>query len=63
VIELSKYVLETLRKDEDYVLYRGRTYDAGSQILALSPLAAYSAPEILKSLEHAYSLKRRYETL
>ncbi len=31
MIELSGYVFEVLRKDEDYVLYRGRANDAGSQ--------------------------------
>ena len=37
VIELSRYVLEPLRKDENFILYRGRSkYDA-SQILVLSP--------------------------
>ena len=61
MIELSKYVLETLRKDEDFILYRGRTNDAGSQILALSPLAEYPAPEILKRLEHEYSLKEELD--
>jgi len=57
VIELSRYVVEPLRKDENFILYRGRSrYDA-SQILVLSPLAEYPAPEILKRLEHEYSLK------
>ena len=57
VIELSRYVIEPLRKDENFILYRGRTrYDA-SQILVLSPLAEYPAPEILKRLEHEYSLE------
>jgi hypothetical protein len=56
VIELSRYVVEPLRKDKNYILYRGRSrYDA-SQILVLSPLAEYPAPEILKRLEHEYSL-------
>jgi PAS domain S-box-containing protein len=57
VIELSSYVIEPLRKDENYILYRGRSeYDA-SEILVLSPLAEYAAPEILKRLDHEYSLK------
>ena len=57
MIELSRYVVEPLRKDENFILYRGRSrYDA-SQILVLSPLAEYPAPEILKRLEHEYSLK------
>ena len=55
MIELSGYVFEVLRKDEDFVLYRGQTNDAGSQAPALSPLTEYPAPEILKRLEHEYS--------
>jgi PAS domain S-box-containing protein len=61
VIELSGYVLEVLRKDEDFVLYRGRSKDDGSQVLVLSPLAEYPAPEILKWLEHAYSLREELD--
>jgi serine/threonine protein kinase len=57
VIELSSYALKPLRKDDNFILYRGRSrYDA-SQILVLSPLAEYPAPEILKRLEHEYSLR------
>jgi PAS domain S-box-containing protein len=57
VIESSSYVIETLRKDENYILYRGRSNCDASQILVLSPLAEYPAPEILKRLEHEYSLR------
>jgi PAS domain S-box-containing protein len=55
VIELSRYVLEELRKDEEFVLYRGRSPD--DQVMVLSPAADYPRPESLKRLEHAYSLK------
>jgi hypothetical protein len=57
VIELAKYTLEVLRKDEDFVLSRGQREEISSRILVLSPAAEYPAPEILKWLEHAYSLK------
>jgi serine/threonine protein kinase len=57
VIELSRYVFEALRKDEEFILYRGRSSDDASRVLVLSPLAEYPAPEILKWLEHAYSLR------
>jgi serine/threonine protein kinase len=61
VIELSRYVIEPLRKDENFILYRGRSsYDA-SQILVLSPLAEYPSAEILKRLEHEYSLKEELD--
>ena len=48
---------EALRKDEHFCLYRGRSNDAGSWVLVLSPLTEYPAPEILEWLEHAYSLR------
>jgi PAS domain S-box-containing protein len=61
VIDLSRYAFETLRKEEEFILYRGRRKDEGSQVLVLAPLAEYPAPEILKWLEHAYSLREELE--
>ena len=57
MIELVKYTLEVLRKDEEFVLYRGQREEISSKVLVLSPAAEYPAPETLKWLEHAYSLK------
>jgi len=57
VFDLSRYVLEALRKDEEFILYRGRSQDDTSQVLVRSPVAEYPRPESLKRLEHAYSLK------
>ena len=62
MIELSKYLFEMLRKDEEFNLYRGRTEDDTSQILVLSPVAEYPAPEALKRLEHEYSLKEELDS-
>jgi hypothetical protein len=61
VIELSKYILELLWKDNKFKLYRGRSEDDTRQILVLSPLAEYPAPEILKRLEHEYSLREELD--
>jgi hypothetical protein len=90
VIDLSRYLFEALWKDEEFILYRGRSKDDASQaasassgaalildegnasqeprrsvshsrILVLSPLAEYPAPEILKWLEHAYSLREQLD--
>ena len=61
MIELSRYVLEALRKDEEFILYRGRSQDDPSQVLVLSPVAEYPRPESLKRLEHAYSLKEELD--
>ena len=57
MIELSTYVLEALRKDKEFNLYRGRSKDHVSQILVLSPVVEYPAPESLKRLEYEYSLR------
>ena len=62
MIELSRYVFEALRKDEDFILYRGRSKDDGPPVLVLSPVAEYPAPEILKWLEHAYSLREELDS-
>jgi PAS domain S-box-containing protein len=61
VIDLSRYAFEALRKEEDFILYRGRSRDDGSPVLVLAPLAEYPAPEILKWLEHAYSLREELD--
>jgi PAS domain S-box-containing protein len=57
VIELSKYVLEVLRKDKEFSLFRGKSEDHTSQILILSPVVEHPAPESLKRLEYEYSLR------
>ena len=62
MIELSRYVLEALRKDEEFILYRGRSKDDASQVLVLSPLVENPAPQILKSLEQAYSLREELDS-
>ncbi len=57
MIELSKYVLEALRKDEEFIFYRGRSKEDASQVLVLSPVAEHPTPESLKRLEHECSLR------
>jgi serine/threonine protein kinase len=57
VIELSRYALEALRKDEEFVLYRGRSQGDASQILVLSPVAEHPTPESVRRLEHECSLR------
>jgi len=61
VIELSKYTLDTLRNDKEVNLYRGWSEDDNSQILVLSPVAEYPAPEILKRLEYEYALREELD--
>jgi predicted ATPase len=57
VIELSRYLFEALRKDQEFVLYRGRSEEDVSRILVLSPVAVNPRPISLKRLEHEYFLK------
>ena len=51
------YVLEALRKDDEFILYRGQSTADASQVLVLSPVAEHPTPESLKLLEHEYSLR------
>ena len=62
MIELSRYALEPLRKDEEFILYRGRCKDDASRTLVLLPIAEYPAPESLKRLEHEYSLREELDS-
>ena len=57
MIELSRYALEVLRKDEEFILYRGRRQGDASQILVLSPVEEHPTPESLKRLDHECSLR------
>jgi PAS domain S-box-containing protein len=61
VIELSTRAFEVLRKDEDFILYRGRSQSDGCQILVLSPVAEHPTPECLHRLEHECSFKEALE--
>ena len=61
VIDLSRYVFEALRNDEESILYRGQSKDDASQVLVLSPAVQRSTPESLKRLEHEYSLKEELD--
>ncbi|MGA8482162.1 MAG: AAA family ATPase [Chthoniobacterales bacterium] len=61
MIDLSRYVFEPLRKDEEFILYRGQSEDAPIKVLVLSPVVEYPTPESLKRLEHAYSLREELD--
>src|ERR1700720_4459521 len=60
-MNLSGYVFEALRKDDESILYRGQSKDDASQVLVLSPAVQRSTPESLKRLEHEYSLKEELD--
>ncbi|MBV9733462.1 MAG: serine/threonine-protein kinase PknK, partial [Verrucomicrobia bacterium] len=55
-------VFETLRSDQDFVLYRGRDIDDASQILVLSPATVNPSPVILRRLETEYSLRQTLDS-
>jgi PAS domain S-box-containing protein len=58
-VELSEYVLEPLRKDEEFILYRGQHHNQVDEpsVLLLAPVSTRPAPESLKRMEHEYSLR------
>ena len=61
MIDLSRYLLEALRTDEEFILYRGlRTTEEVTgppSFLALSPRMEHPAPSTIKKIEHEFSLR------
>jgi len=61
VIQLSDYSLEILRKDGEFILYRGvsqqRTGTSTPLILAITPSSERPALATLRKLEHEYSFQ------
>jgi serine/threonine protein kinase len=58
MIELSRYVFETLREDREVALCRGRKDDGElPTILLVAPVSEHPIPAILERLEHEYSLR------
>src|SRR3984885_3314825 len=52
----SEYVLEPLREDADFTIYRGRRRGNPSAILAIALRAEQPSPQSLRRLEHEYLL-------
>jgi serine/threonine protein kinase len=58
VIDLSRYVFETLRQDEELEFRRARSGDSElPNILSVAPVSQHPVPGILERLEHEYSLR------
>ena len=57
--DLSQYLLEVLRNDEEFVLYRGENSNQPSSpsVLLLAPASTQPALETLKKMEYEYSLR------
>ena len=63
-MELSEYLLETLREDNEFVLYRGEhANQRGSpSVLLLAPASMQPALATLKKIEHEYSLREELDS-
>ena len=63
-MELSEYLLETLREDDEFVLYRGEhSNQSGSpSVLLLAPASMQPALATLKKIEHEYSLRNELDS-
>src|ERR1700735_3484456 len=59
VVEISQLVLEPLRTDEEFVLYRGAQAEppGSPSALLLAPASERPPQETLKKIEHEYSLR------
>jgi serine/threonine protein kinase len=55
--EDSGYMLEPLREEADFTLYRGRELGNQTPVLALAVAAERPSPQTLRRLEHEWSLK------
>src|ERR1700747_1179208 len=63
VIELSQYVFETLREDEEFAFRRGRRHDGAlPAILLVAPVSEYPGPAILERLDQEYSLREELDS-
>jgi len=61
-VDLSAYALEPLRKDQDFVLYRGHANEGDpSSILLLTTVSRLPTHEALKRIEQEYSLKNELD--
>ncbi|MFL6179157.1 MAG: protein kinase domain-containing protein, partial [Actinomycetes bacterium] len=57
-VELLDYVLEPLREDEEFILYRGQPRHAEpASVLLLAPASIHPTPETLKKIELEYSFR------
>jgi PAS domain S-box-containing protein len=61
LINLSRYTLKALRKDQDFILYRGQSTLDLSRILVLAPAVERPGPESLRRLAHEYSLREELD--
>ena len=59
----SQYTLEPIRVSAEFTLYRARQHGNPSPLLSVAPSAEPPPPQILRRLEHEYSLAAELEPL
>jgi predicted ATPase/signal transduction histidine kinase len=57
MIDLSRHRFDALGHDEECALYRARKEEDGSQVLVVTSAVQYPRRDVLKRLEHEYSLR------
>jgi PAS domain S-box-containing protein len=58
IVDLSGYLLDALREDGEFILYRARAKHAETpSVLVLSPVSGRPTVETLKKIDHEYALK------
>jgi hypothetical protein len=64
IVQLSQYVLETLREDDEFVLYWGEhSNQPGSpSVLLVAPTSMQRALATQKKIEHEYSLRDQLDS-
>src|ERR1700720_4799083 len=61
MIDLSTHRFDELAHDDECVLYRARREKDGSEVLVLAPAVQYPRSDVLKRLEHEYSLREELD--
>ena len=63
-MELLQHVLEVLRKDEEFVLYRAEhsNQPGSASVLLLAPASMQPPLETLRKIEHEYSLRNELDS-
>jgi len=62
-VELSEYLFEPLREDEEFVLYRGHAKQGEPRsVLLLAPVSTRPILKTLKKIDHEYSLRSRLDS-
>ena len=64
-MDLGEYALDPLRRDEEFILHRGRNRSPKEgeplSILLLAAASQHPAPETVRKLEHEFSLRNELD--